>query len=339
MDRKTITEVLLWRGENQKRLFHEARKVRRKHFDNAIELRSVIEVSNICQQQCLYCTMGKQAEVKPFTLPEETILHKIDFLYEFCGRRTFLLQSGENPDQEFIDCISNVCFAVRERYSDVEIALCLGNLSDEQYEQLYFAGARRYILKFETSNPGLYFWYKNKKDTLENRLSRLQVLQNIGFQIGTGNIVGLPEQTLEDIVNDILLTQQFRLSMVSATVFIPNERSAFAGYQQGDLELTLNVIAILRLLNPRCLMPATSSLERASKDGQLRGLRAGCNTLTIHDGTPDEQRDNFPIYSDSRFRPQMDFCTNLAKRADMTCRAVLHPKAAKQGSNIQAGQH
>ena len=326
LDRQAITEILHWRGGKQERLFREARNAREKHFDNAVELRSVIEVSNICRQQCLYCTMGKQAEVNPFTLTKEKILHTIDFLYESKGRRTILLQAGENPDQKFINHVSSVCFSIRERYPDVEVALCLGNLHDEQYEQLFVAGACRYILKFETSSPRLYSWYKNERDTLKNRLSRLQVLQEIGFQIGTGSIIGLPRQTLDDVVNDILLTQQFELSMVSATVFIPNERSAFAGQRQGDLELTLNAIALLRLLNPRCLMPATSSLERAEKGGQLRGLLAGCNTLTIHDGTPPERRADFPIYSDSRFRPQTEFCRNLAASANMTCRPVLHPR-------------
>ena len=326
LDRQAIADILLWRGEKQEKLFLEARKARAKHFDNAVELRSVIEVSNICRQQCLYCTMGKQKEVKPFTLSEEKILHTIDFLYESRGRRTILLQSGENPDPQFIDLLSNVCFSVRDRYPDVEVALCLGNLPDEQYERLFFAGARRYILKFETSSPRLYSWYKNERDSLENRLSRLQALQDIGYRIGTGNIVGLPEQTLDDVVNDILLTQRFELSMVSATVFIPNERSAFAGRRQGDLELALNAIALLRLLNPRCLMPATSSLERAEEGGQLRGLLAGCNTLTIHDGTPPERRADFPIYSDSRFRPQTEFCMDLVNRSNMICRPVLHPR-------------
>ena len=138
-----------------------------------------------------------------------------------------------------------------------------------------------------------------------------------GFRVGSGNIVGLPGQTLDDLLNDLNLAHELPLAMNSTTIFVPAENSDFANEPAGDPSRTLNMMALLRIMNPHRLMPTTSSLEKMMVDGQYLGLMAGANTVTIHDGTPEELQRHFPIYSAKRIRPQMDHFRDILLRAGM----------------------
>lgn len=322
LNREKIKEYLLFRDKEQQELFNVACNVRNNSiFKNNAELRSVIELSNVCRQACRYCGMGKNAE--PYTMSKDEILERIYFLANL-GRRTFLLQSGENISQNFIDTICECCQKSLEKYADIKFVLCLGNLSDEQYVQLKDSGATRYLLKFEASNPELHK-YCRPNDTIENRIERIKKLIELGFQVGTGNIVGLPKQTLDDLVDDLILTTKLKLSMVSATRFIPNDNSEFKNEKIGDLDLTLNYLAILRILHPECLIPSTTSLQDIKNkiDGQLKGLLIGCNTVTVHDGTPPSEEIKYNIYSKNRYIPQEEYCRKIIKQANMKACAYL----------------
>ncbi len=315
LDKKKLRDYILLNGIEQNELFEKARNIRKKsQFGDNVELRSVIEISNICAQQCKYCSMGKNGK-DLFVLSEEEILNRICSLAEK-GRRTFLLQSGEISKQSFIDSISRVCERTVSLYPDIKLILCLGNLSNKQYKQLLNSGATRYILKFETSNSQLHKFCR-PTDTFENRLECINNLINLGFKVGSGNIIGLPNQTIDDLLEDLELINNLNLSMVSATKFIPNNFSEFKDYNAGDINTTINFLAILRILKPNCLIPATSSLEQGSLNGQIRGLMAGCNTITIHDGTPKEFEKNYSIYSDDRFTPGESYCRRIVQDANM----------------------
>lgn len=315
LDRENIKKILLFKGENQEKLFSIAREIRSKgKFKNSVELRSVIELSNICAQNCKYCSMGKNG--KPlYQLSRETILSRIKSLAEI-GRKTFLMQSGENRNQKFIDDISFCCEEALKKYSDLKIILCMGNLSKQQYKQLKNSGASRYILKFESSDSEHHKFIR-PTDTIENRIECIQNLIDTGFQTGSGNIVGLPNQTLDNLVDDLILINSLKLSMVSATKFIPNEFSLFKDYPMGSVDITLNFLSILRILKPDCLIPSTTSLSTGNEDGQLKGLNAGCNTVTIHDGTPKEFEKSFSIYSEKRFSPAEEYCREIIKKANL----------------------
>ncbi len=312
-----LTEALQARGEAQAMLFELARERRLQHFpDNAPQVRSVIEVSNVCRQKCRFCAIGGKDQALNYTLEAPQMIMLMDFLYEH-GRRTILLQSGENQNERFID---DVVLAVRDicsRHSDLRIILCLGDLERNDYQRLYDAGATDYILKFEASNPEL-FTYCKPNDTLDHRLGCIRTLADIGFRVGSGNIVGLPRQTMDDIVSDLMLAHELPLAMNSSTIFIPAENSEFADAPAGDGNTTLNMMALLRIMNPHRLMPTTSSLEKMIPDGQYLGLMAGANTVTIHDGTPEHLQQYFPIYSAKRIRPQMDHFRDIVQRAGMS---------------------
>ncbi|UCH15119.1 MAG: radical SAM protein [Bacteroidales bacterium] len=312
--REILEKALLFDNEEQKALFKLARERRDKAFpEKFVEVRSVVEISNKCRQGCSYCSMGKKMAIREYTIDESTLISVINYLYNR-GRRVVLFQSGENGEQGYIDMVSRCIEKVKDKYNDFIIILCLGNLSKKQYIQLRMAGAERYILKFETSNPEIYKKAK-PNDSLENRLRCIDNILEAGFSLGSGNIVGLPGQTITDIANDLTLMHKYNLSMNSATVFIPTESSAYMDEPVGDLNLTLNTMALMRIMNPGRLIPATSSLEKVKKGGQLRGLMAGANTVTIHDGTPEELKSLFPIYSVNRVTPNKQHFTDIVEQA------------------------
>ena len=311
-----LKEGLLLESGNQNELFHLAREKRKLAFpDNKVEIRSVIEVSNICMQKCRYCSIGGKKTIPDYSLDKNTLLILIETLYKK-GRRVILLQSGENNTDEFVELISNCIELTKTKFLDLEFILCLGNMTEEQYKMLFNAGAGSYILKFETSNVNIYNYCK-PNDTFKNRMHCIKVLFEIGFQVGSGNIIGLPGQTIDDIVNDLLLLHMYPFAMNSSTAFIPAENSEFEDKPHGSINLTLNTMALLRIMNPYRLMPTTNSLEKVQKGGQLRGLLAGANTVTVHDGTPEELRPFFPIYSTHRITPQFEYFKKILSLANL----------------------
>lgn len=321
LSREDYTDAVLYaalqlEGEAQKELFELARHRRHVFFpDDRAQARSVIEISNVCRQKCHYCAIGGKDQKKNYTLNAAQIEMLTSYLYEK-GRRVVLLQSGENVNEAFVNDVILAVAALKRKHEDLRIILCMGNLSKEQYLKLYEAGASDYILKFEASNKKL-FNYCKPNDTLEHRCECIRTLCEIGYRVGSGNIVGLPAQTIEDLVGDLQMIHKLPLAMNSSTIFIPAENSVFANEPAGSPVLTLNMMALMRIMNPHRLMPTTSSLEKMIPDGQYLGLMAGANTVTIHDGTPPELEQYFPIYSAKRIRPQIDHFRDILLRAGM----------------------
>lgn len=311
-----LIEALGLKGEAQHQLFELAQRARHTAFpNNEVQVRSVIEISNVCRQKCRYCAIGGKEQKYNYTLDSNAISLLIEYLYNK-GRRNILLQSGENVNNFFINDVAKAIGAVKQEHGDLRIILCMGDLNESQYQRLFDAGASDYILKFEASNKHL-FSYCKPNDSLESRLECITLLDKIGYHIGSGNIVGLPQQTLEDLVSDLRLIHKLPLSMNSATIFVPAENSAFANEPAGNPVYTLNMMALMRIMNPHRLMPTTSSLEKMIPDGQYLGLLAGANTVTIHDGTPEELQQYFPIYSAKRIRPQIKHFKDILERVNL----------------------
>lgn len=315
-DKEVLFDAIFAKDNAQKDLFLLAQERRLQFFpENRAQVRSVIEVSNVCRQKCNYCAIGGKDQSLNYTLSADVMIALMQHLIEK-GRQTILLQSGENVNEDFISDVATAVRRIKTNYPNLRIILCCGNLSREQYHDLRHAGATDYILKFETSNPVLFRRCK-PNDTLENRLQCIEMLHKEGFRIGSGNIVGLPGQNIDDIISDLLLAHELPLSMNSTTIFVPAENTPYANEPVGDPNLTLNMMALLRIMNPQRLMPTTSSLEKMIPDGQFLGLQAGANTVTIHDGTPPELEKHFPIYSAKRIRPQIDHFRDILTRAGM----------------------
>ncbi|MBU2574509.1 MAG: radical SAM protein [Elusimicrobia bacterium] len=313
---KTLAAALLLRGAPQRELFGLARKARSLRFGSGkVEVRSVIEVSNICRQSCRFCNINGLPNGEKYLLDRSQVLRIVRHLYRK-KRRVLLLQSGENNSKAYINLIARCVADIKKEFSGLTVILSMGSLGFAQYKQLRRAGADRYILKFETSDPALYKRIK-PGDSLANRLKCVKFLTDLGFETGSGNMIGLPGQTIYDIVNDLRLAGKLGLTMASSSVFVPGEGSVYYDRPMGDLNLTLNYMALLRILYPHLLIPTTSALEKAGKNGQFLGLMAGANTVTVHDGTPPGIKRHFPIYSLDRFTPNEKHIRRIVARAKL----------------------
>lgn len=323
INKEVLSLALLFTGKWQEKLFALAREKRGEYFPaGKVEVRSVIEVSNICQRKCNFCSINYYSGIKKrYILSHEEIMKQIEYIYNK-KRRVVLIQSGENRSQEYIDFISKCVMDIKQNYPGLTIILCLGSLLYYQLKQLRLAGADRYIIKFETSNGNLYKQIK-PDESLKQRVEYLSVLSDLGYDVGTGNMIGLPNQTLEDIVNDLLFIRHFKLTMVSASVFIPGEFSRYYNMPKGNCDITLNYMALMRILYPRMLIPCVSALEKVKKNGQYLGLMAGANTVTIHDGTPEKFKEHFPIYSVQRFTPDERRIRNIVAKAGLSFAEII----------------
>ena len=314
--KEVLVEALGCRGDEQESLFALARRRRDERFpERKVEVRSVIEVSNVCQQACNYCNMGLLSGQERYTMDREELVRLAEHLYEK-GRRVLLLQSGECVEPPFVGMLAEAVADLTKRLPGLTLILCMGNMSDEHYQKLHDAGAKRYILKFEASNPELYHSLK-PRDTLPQRLACLESLLRLGFQVGSGDIVGVPGQTIDDLLGDLAMLGRYALSMESCTVFIPGENSVYRDQPMGDVDTTLNMMATARILYPNRLIPTTSSLEKGREGGQYLGLMAGANTVTIHDGTPENLKHLFPIYSTKRFTPKDSHLMDIVEKAGL----------------------
>lgn len=306
-----IIEALQFRGQDQANLFKAARKARDKEFEGKVEIRSVIEYSNICDQDCQFCGMCRESGIKRYVLTPDVFNKMMDYLYEN-GRRVIMIQTGDNSNDKFFNQLLGLLFKAIEKHPDIEFIFALGSLTEDKYKRLYELGKNRYLLKFETSDPELYQRIK-PSDNLEKRLHHLDILKEIGFMVSSGNITALPGQSIESLAEDLVLLKELELPMESTSPFIPNEMSRFTDQPSADINLTLNFMAILRILCPAMLIPATSALKLIAADGLYLGLMAGANTITIHDGTPSEKEKNFVLYKKERFKPKISELYVLAR--------------------------
>jgi biotin synthase len=320
-----IVDALRYRGRRQRELFSRARRVRDEVFAGSVEARSVIEYSNVCRQECRFCGMHGSSAVTRYCMDTPGFLARFDRLYAK-GRRVIMVQSGEFGPGVMFERLFGALKQARGKYRDCTIMCSFGNLETEQYERLRAIGIERYLLKFETSDPRLYREIK-PSDSLRNRLAHIAALTRLGFQVSSGNITGLPGQTIESLADDIALLRKLDIPMCSTSVFIPNDRSQFAGAPPGDIDTALNFTAILRIACPRAIIPATSSLELVAPGGQMAGLMAGCNAVTLHDGTPRVQERKYVIYREKRFKPKDALFAAVARAGlRVSPRSILREK-------------
>lgn len=300
-DPASLEEALLFRGSEQAELFRQARECRDRVFGGKVEVRSVIEYSNICREECNFCGIARPTRIRRYVVPDDQFLQLVDELYED-GRRVVMIQTGETEADRYIGTLWGLLGKVKEKYPDLTLVGSFGSLSDENYLKLRQIGVERYLLKFETSDADLYSRIK-PSDTLSARLARIEALKRIGFKVSSGNITGLPGQTISSLVNDLLLLKGLGVPMVSTSPFIPHDLTPLADSAPADLNLTLNFMALLRLLCPEMLIPTVSALELLGAGDQALGFLAGANAVTLHDGTPDKEADSFVIYRKNRYKP------------------------------------
>ena len=276
-------------------LQEKAQQTTLDRFGNSVFIRGLIEISNRCRNNCLYCGIRKgNTMVSRYALSRETILRCCREGYEL-GFRTFVLQGGEDASQTD-DWIAETVASIRREFSDCAITLSLGEKSREAYQRFFDAGANRYLLRHETFNEMHYRKLHPSEMSRDNRLQCLQWLKDIGYQTGTGIMVGSPGQTIDHLVEDLLFIERFRPEMIGIGPFIPHADTPFANQPAGSIELTLKLLSIFRLMHPSALIPATTALASLSPDGRERGILAGANVV-MPNLSPSDVREKYTLYN------------------------------------------
>lgn len=281
-------------GADRDFLFERARAVRDAHYGRKVYIRGLIELTNYCKNDCLYCGIRKSnVSCERYRLTKEQILSCCESGYAL-GFRTFVLQGGEDgwyTDERMTDIVR----AMRQAYPDCAITLSLGERGRESFKRLYDAGANRYLLRHETADEAHYARLHPVSMTLTHRLQCLRDLKEIGFQTGAGFMVGSPYQTTECIVRDFRFLQELRPQMVGLGPFIPHHATPLKDFPAGSTERTLLCLSIVRLLLPNVLLPATTALATIDGDGRIKGMNAGCNVV-MPNLSPMEDRSKYLLY-------------------------------------------
>ena len=276
-------------------LAEKARKVRESVYGKAVYIRGLIEVGNICKNDCLYCGIRKSnRECDRYRLDEKDILDCCANGYEL-GFRTFVMQGGE--DAYFSDdFMCSVISKIKSEYPDCAVTLSLGEKSYESYKKLFDAGADRYLLRHETADKEHYEKLHPESMSFEKRMECLKNLKDIGYQTGCGFMVGSPFQTCENLAKDLKFVEEFKPQMCGIGPFIPHKSTSFKDYPAGSADLTCYILSIIRLMHPNILLPATTALGTALEDGREKGILAGANVV-MPNLSPVEQRKKYELYN------------------------------------------
>ena len=303
-------------------LYAAARRVRERHYGKDVYLRGLIEFTNYCRNDCKYCGIRRSnTKVERYRLSKEQILQCCEQGYAL-GFRTFVLQGGE--DMRFSDdMLCEIVSGIREKFPDCAITLSIGEKSRESYLAYKRAGADRYLLRQETSDPDHYRYLHPEELTIQNRKRCLDDLKQIGYQVGCGIMVGSPGQTRDHILQDLRYMKDFGPHMIGIGPFIPHKDTPFAGEKPGSLYDTLHLLAVIRLMLPGVLLPATTALGTIHPAGREFGLLAGANVI-MPNISPGDVRDKYLLYDGK-------ICTNDEASA---CGRCIDLRVRKTGYRI-----
>lgn len=312
-----IKELLLSNGDL---LFKSADKVRKKYVGDEIHLRGLIEFSNICKCSCKYCGLrSPNKNIERYRLSEDEIIKFAIGGIEL-GYKTVVLQSGEDV---FFDA-DKICHIVYEiKKNDVAVTLSLGERSTEEYKAFKKAGADRYLLRIETTDKNLYKEL-HPNMSYENRIRCLQDLKSLGYEVGTGCLVGLPNQTIESLVSDILFFQEIDADMIGIGPFIPHPDTPLTSeLNPANFDMALKVMAITRLLLPDINIPATTAMETINPNGRIIALQSGANVVMPNIMTT-EYKSKYEIYPNK----------NSIKEDACECKNSIEEKICSIGRKI-----
>ncbi|MBQ3708166.1 MAG: [Clostridia bacterium] len=275
-------------------LFSEADRVRREVYGIDVYIRGLIEFTNFCKNNCYYCGIRRDnGKVSRYRLTEEEILSCCAEGFAL-GYRTFVLQGGEDPF--FTDArLCGIISQIRERFPSCAITLSVGEKSRASYQAYFDAGANRYLLRHETADGGHYAKLHPASMSLENRKRCLYDLKEIGYQVGAGMMVGSPYQTTENLLCDLRFLEELRPHMIGIGPYLTHRDTPFRDMPNGSLSMTLRLLAILRLMFPRALIPATTALGTIHPKGREMGLKAGANVI-MPNLSPKDVRKKYELY-------------------------------------------
>lgn len=321
--------------EEMDRLFEAAYRVKLRHVGSKVFFRGIIEFSNICAKDCFYCGIRRSnKKVERYQMTEEEILEGARFALE-SDYGSVVLQSGERKDAAFTAFVERVVRGINEMSGNrLGITLSLGEQSEETYRRWFEAGAHRYLLRIETSNEELYGRLHPKDHSFRARLACLETLARLGYQVGTGVMIGLPHQTIEHLAEDILFFERMDVAMIGMGPYLVHrdtplsaEVTDFEAIRQRQLDLALKMIAATRLYLKDVNIASTTALQALTPTGRELGLKAGANII-MPNITITRYRPSYQLYDD---KPCLDENASF-------CRACLEQRIESVGETVGYGE-
>jgi len=293
----TKTEIIKWlQAPDPAELFAEADRVRKQFCGDGVYLRGIIEFSNYCKRNCYYCGLRKDnSKINRYRLVKNEIVAAAKYA-DSLGYGTVVLQSGEDLDYSIFDLCAVITAIKRE--TKCVVTMAVGEMERDDYMAMKAAGADRYLLKIETSSRELF--KKLKPDSnFDQRLQCLHWLKELGYEVGSGVMVGLPGQSLEALADDLLLFQELDLDMIGIGPFIPHPNTPLGVETQNfaSLQLTLRMVALTRIITRNTNIPATTAVGTIDKEGRQKALQCGANIM-MPNATPAQYRKYYEIYPD-----------------------------------------
>ena len=270
--------------------------IRQEHYGTDVYIRGLIEFTNYCRNNCYYCGIRRDnKKALRYRLSSDEIMQCCDEGYEL-GFRTFVLQGGE--DGFFTrDKVCQIISSIKEKYADCAVTLSIGEWDRASYQAFFDAGADRYLLRHETACEKHYNSLHPKEMNLQKRKECLYELKDIGYQVGSGFMVGSPYQTIDNLVDDLIFLTELKPHMIGIGPFISHSNTPFAHETSGSLNMTLKLISILRLTHPKSLIPATTALATIHPEGRELGLKHGANVI-MPNLSPAMVREKYMLYND-----------------------------------------
>lgn len=317
-----ITLLTSCNEEQRELLFEKARNIREKYYQKDVYVRGLIEFTNYCRNNCLYCGIrSENKNADRYRLTKREILECTEEGYRL-GFRTFVLQGGE--DMQFrTEDIGGLVASIKKRHPDCAVTLSVGEREKAVYQYWYDCGADRYLLRHETATKEHYEKLHPSTLSFEHRIQCLYELKEIGYQVGAGFMTGSPYQTPEYLANDLLFLAELSPHMVGIGPFIAQKDSPFFDYPNGTLEQTLLLLALVRLTLPNVLLPATTALGTIHPNGRERGILAGANVV-MPNLSPVSVREKYRLYDNK-------ICTG---EESAQCRECLSSRMASIGYHI-----
>ncbi len=279
-------------------LCEKARKVSLKSFGNKIYIRGLIEFTNICKNNCYYCGIRKDnSNVQRYRLSKQQILESCKIGYEL-GFRTFVLQGGEDgffTDSVLVDIVSGI----KKLYNDCAVTLSIGERSKQSYQDLFDAGADRFLLRHETANDKHYLKLHPDLLSLKNRKRCLFDLKDIHYQVGSGFMVGSPFQSVDNLVEDLVFLKQLDPEMIGIGPFISHKDTPFKDEKSGSVDLTIKLVSILRLMFPKALIPATTAVATLGDCAREKAILSGANVV-MPNLSPINIRNMYSLYNNKK---------------------------------------
>lgn len=279
--------------ENKEYLIEKAHRVAVENYSKNVYIRGLIEFTNYCIRDCKYCGIRKSNhKADRYRLSIDEILECAD-IGDKLGYKTYVLQGGEDSyftDEKMVEIIKKI----KEKYPGNAITLSLGERSYKSYKKMFNAGADRYLLRHETASKDLYESL-HPNGSFENRIQCLKNLKEIGYQVGAGFMVGLPNQSNKNLIDDLIFLKELNPHMCGIGPFIPHKDTPLANEKGGTLEKTITMLALVRLMLPKILLPATTALGSIDPLGREKGLKAGANVV-MPNLSPTNVREKYSLY-------------------------------------------